>query len=209
MISGAITSNVSMVYNSANTVVYNALPCFINSDLNNTSSTVVGSISNDLMNQVIYTNFTTYNIVVQSKEELFRNRIRNQLLPSVVNKRCGIKHSGESELRARALLREMISPKEYLKYLKTGFLTVFGRSGMVYRISGLYEKIRCYVRNKDGGFEALEDLCIVFDGEFSNLPYTDWVIMRKILIENDEFGMRKIAISSKIICEVPQVAMVG
>ena len=142
------------------------------------------------------------------KKSLFRDKIRMQLLPSVVNKRCGIEVRDGAELRARALLREMISPREYFKYLKTGFLTVFGRSGMVYRVSGLYKKIRCYVRNNSGKYEAFEDLCIVFNGEFNNLPYTDWVIMRKVLIENDEFGMRKVAISSKVYDE-PQLARVG
>lgn len=130
----------------------------------------------------------------------FQNRIRQQLVPNIIANRSGIGRELETaeERRARALLQEMISPKEYRNYLRTGFLTVHGRSGMIYRVSGLHKMMRCYVRGPDGKYKAVEDLCIIFKSDFNSLPYTDWVLMRKILIENDEFGMRKIAISHKI-----------
>jgi len=96
--------------------------------------------------------------------------------------------NSEPELRARALLRELISPEKYQRYLKTGHLMVQGRSGLMYRIRGDEQMTRVYIVDVDGKYHHLEDLCVVFKD--NGLPYTDAVIMRMMLIENDEFAFR-------------------
>jgi len=97
----------------------------------------------------------------------------------------------DDEERARTLLKSMISTKQFKQYLRRGFFVTKGKSGMLYRIFGGHEEIKSYVREKDGKYRKFESICIVF--EDMNMPHTDWAIMRFLLIENDEFGMRKLA----------------
>lgn len=126
----------------------------------------------------------------------FRNRIRRQLAPNVITSRSADfwkQHHKESEQRARELLQSLITPEEYRKYLRKGFITVQGPSGMVYQIFGGHKMMKCFVKDKSGKLIWHEDICIVFSGPYHSLPYTDWVIMRKMMVENDEFGMRKTA----------------
>lgn len=99
-------------------------------------------------------------------------------------------NTSQPELKARRLLRDMIGDEEFAKYLRRGFLMVKGRSGTLYRINGEHQKgITSYVKNIQGKYEQFKHYCLVFkDG---NLPPTDGVIMRKVLLETDEFATLK------------------
>jgi len=133
------------------------------------------------------------------KKTSHRNRIRRQLMPTEQPQNAALLacNSNPAELRARGLLREIIGAEEFRNYLRRGFVTVKGRSGMIYRVSGGHNVIYSYVRNSKGKYEKFESICVVFkDGV--NLPYSDWVVMRILLVQNDEFALRKVANVSKV-----------
>ena len=125
-----------------------------------------------------------------SNKDLFRHRLKNQLI--ITRKSRGLPRFDEStpEGRARALLREMVTEREFLRYLKRGCVTVIGKTGLRYEVYG--ETIDVYAKTVDGKYKKVESICLVFK-DHANLPPTDKVIMRKLMIEADEFGMRSIS----------------
>lgn len=99
----------------------------------------------------------------------------------------------ETEWRARGLLREMIGLKEFLRYMKRGFIVCKGRTtGHQYVIRGGHTNIDCYhwiaAQKK---FVLSERICVQFVD--AGLPHTDGVIMRKLFVENDEIALRRAA----------------
>lgn len=122
-----------------------------------------------------------------------RSRIRTQLSSKFNTKHLNIVKENTPEDKARGLLREMIGDKAFLQYIKKGFITVRGRTGLMYKVSptGVWS----YAPRPDGKYDQFEYICIVF--RQSGIPPTDAVIMRKLLIEHDEFGLRKAANVSK------------
>lgn len=144
-----------------------------------------------------------------SKEEMLRERIKQQLNPPIYVTRDGKKvlvkdkdlwdvQQTPEENRARGLLREMVGDMAFRRYLQRGFLMVKGGSGVMYKIYGGTASsrnrglIESYIKNPaTGTFTPFEAFCIQFKD--AGLPHTDGVIMRKLLVENDEFGMRKLA----------------
>jgi hypothetical protein len=95
------------------------------------------------------------------------------------------------EICARQTLRRVIGDKEFKEYMKNGFVSVKAKSGLVYQIYPKSEITRVY---KDG--TMVERLCVVMKGDF---PPTDSLIMRYLLILNDEDNFRKHAINHAII----------
>jgi hypothetical protein len=122
-----------------------------------------------------------------------RSRIRSQLACKFNTKHLNIVKETTPEAKARGLLREMIGDKAFLQYVKKGFITVRGRTGLMYKVSP--SGIWSYAPKPDGKYDHFEYICIVFKQH--GIPPTDAVIMRKLLIEHDEFGLRKAANVSK------------
>jgi len=84
-----------------------------------------------------------------------------------------------AELKARDTLRDMITEKEYRRYLTNGFVMVPGASGKWYQIFSNHRKmVKVYEKGK-----CIHDLCIHTDDV---CPPTDHVIGVKVLIEIDE-----------------------
>lgn len=130
-------------------------------------------------------------IPAQSPVDEFRERIRQNLRPEILVKNrdiWGVALTDE-EARARSLLFDLVGEAEFRRYLRRGFIMVAGRSGTFYKISGGHSLVTSYVRNDQGGYEPYERFCVQF-AQY-NLPFTDGVIMRKLLVENDEFALRK------------------
>lgn len=112
----------------------------------------------------------------------FIKKSRNDLLMS--------HNCNDDELRARGLLRDMVGDEAYRRYLKCGFITCVGvATKMIYVVRGGYSNVDCYRRLVDGSYRLYESVCIQFKDQ--QLPFTDGVIMRKLMIENDEFSLRK------------------
>ena len=127
----------------------------------------------------------------RSEAEKFRDKIRANLAPNIITKNkqlWGIELSDE-ELRARSLLLELIGAEAFKRYLRKGFIMVTGRSGTLYKISGGHNRIVSYKKNIEGQLQPYEEFCVVFSAY--DLPFTDGVIMRKLLVEHDEFSLRK------------------
>jgi hypothetical protein len=129
----------------------------------------------------------------ENKEAAFIDKIRRQLAPTILTKNTflwGIKIT-DAERRARSLLHDLIGNDEFERYIRKGFIMVKGRSGTLYKISGGHNRIISYVKDATGRFVPYENFCVVF--KVYDLPFTDGVIMRKMLVEHDEFALRKLA----------------
>jgi len=127
----------------------------------------------------------------KSKEEIFREKLKANLRPEIVTKNqqlWGLELT-EEELRARTLLYELIGDVDFRRYLRRGFIMVTGKSGTLYKISGGHNRIVSYKKANTGRLMPFEEFCVVFTQY--NLPFTDGVIMRKLLVEHDEFSLRK------------------
>jgi hypothetical protein len=147
------------------------------------SGTAVSNVS------LAYDTSTLY-ISNLGKRDLLKQRLKQQLSsPHTIHDDLIASSKQESEIRARALLREMIGESEFKRYVRRGFIIAKGKSGLIYKITGV--NIICYFKSKDGKFRAIESLCVVFKN--MHLPYADAVIMRKLLVENDEFYLRNVA----------------
>jgi hypothetical protein len=83
-----------------------------------------------------------------------------------------------AEMKARQLLRDMLTEKEYRRYLTNGFIMVKGTRGWYQIFNKRSERIRFYKDNK-----FLNRLCIHTVDE---CPPSDHVVHMKLLIELDE-----------------------
>jgi len=84
-----------------------------------------------------------------------------------------------AEMKARESLRDMLSEKEWRKYLTNGFVMVLGNSGKWYQVFNKQKHLRVYEKGK-----FIKELCIHTDA--SECPPTDHVLNMKIMIECDE-----------------------
>lgn len=90
----------------------------------------------------------------------------------------------ENEQVAIETLREIISESEFRKYINYGFISVRGRSGLVYQIFRNQSHTKVWRGNK-----LIEEICVRIKNV--NIPLTDNVIAFKAIIEADEEGFRK------------------
>ena len=129
-----------------------------------------------------------------SKVDQFRAKIKGNLRPSIeaTNGYLMDLNNDPAERRARQLLSDLISREEFRRYLVRGFIMVKGRSGLLYKIYGGYKQMVSYKQDPSGKYEPFESYCIVFRN--SKLPATDWVIMRKLIIDNEEFKLHQLAV---------------
>lgn len=141
---------------------------------------------------------SSFILLPPSKKAELRERLRKQMTPEIITKNgqlWGIELTAE-EMRARSLLYDLVGDRAFRRYLKRGFIMVEGKNGTLYKISGGHHRIVSYVRNTEGKYEPFESYCVVFKDW--QLPFTDGVIMRKLLVENDEFALRKLANVNRI-----------
>jgi hypothetical protein len=94
------------------------------------------------------------------------------------------------ELRARDTLARVIGEDAFRRYARDGFVTVRGKSGKTYQIfpAGGFTR----VHGKGGQRE--DSLCVVLSGDF---PPTDSLIVRFLMILNDEKGFHERAIKHR------------
>lgn len=150
-----------------------------------------------------YVSNNKYVWIPPSREEKLRAQIQANLRPHLLRAtRTDSDHTALmsqnndiAEQRARLLLRDMIGEEAFRQYLKRGFITCLGPSGIRYRVTGGHNRIVAYVKNAEGRYVPFEELCIVVT---EPMPFTDWVIWRKLMCEGDEFALRKIANITKL-----------
>tara|TARA_Y100000310_G_scaffold345405_1_gene464599 strand:- start:6539 stop:7267 length:729 start_codon:yes stop_codon:yes gene_type:complete len=96
----------------------------------------------------------------------------------------------DREVRARETLHRVLGEAKFRQFLAKGFVTVRADSGLVYQIFPDSKMTHVFDQGKH-----IETLCVVMQGNF---PPTDSLIMRFLLILNDESEFRKIAISHSV-----------
>lgn len=111
-----------------------------------------------------------------------RRVMRSKLYNSAKNKREPLQNKSkitDSEIKARETLRDLISERDWERYLSQGFVIIKGNSGKVYQIFSNHQnnRIRVYEQGKH-----LYNLCI----HSEDVPDTDHVLSCMLLIQNDE-----------------------
>jgi archaellum component FlaF (FlaF/FlaG flagellin family) len=96
----------------------------------------------------------------------------------------------ERETRARETLARMLGQDKFRAFLKNGFMSARAKSGKVYQIFPGHG-ITCVYENG----KMIERLCVVMQGGF---PPTDSVIMRYLLIMNNEAEFREMSIPHSV-----------
>jgi len=123
-----------------------------------------------------------------SKRDLLKFRIAGNFIDNRIVK---VPRNTPEEIKAQELLREMVTSKEFREYLTKGKLTVIGRTNLKYVIRPGYQMVQVFAKDKLGKYRIVEKLCVIYkDGK---IPPTDAVIMRKLMIEHDEFAFRSLA----------------
>ena len=111
-----------------------------------------------------------------------RKIIKKNLIKNVKNKREPLQNNSritDSEIKARETFRDIISEKDWEKYLSHGHIIIKGNSGKIYQIFANHKnnRIRVYEHGKH-----IYNLCIHSEG----VPDTDHVLSCMLLIQNDE-----------------------
>lgn len=116
--------------------------------------------------------------------------IRKRQGPAVhVNndRRQPLKPTGDiREQRARETMRRVLGDREYRRFMKHGFVSVKGKTGLVYQIFPGHNFTCVFEKGK-----LVDRLCVVLRGNF---PPTDSLMMRYLMILNNEEEFRKYAI---------------
>jgi hypothetical protein len=134
--------------------------------------------------------------VTVSPEEKARRRlkdiIKSRCAPVVINSNKKALKTAEDirEERARDTLRRVIGEAKFRDYQRKGFLAVKAKSGLVYQIFPSYTFTNVW--NKGN---LVEKLCVVLQGNF---PPTDSLIMRYLMILNNEEQFRSYAIKHPV-----------
>ncbi len=118
-----------------------------------------------------------------------RKMIRDRMSPAIHRnkKRQPMSFAADiREERARQTLRRIIGAQAYKKFIRDGFITVVPKSGLTYRIYPGHGITEVY----DKGI-MVDRLCVVLQGNF---PPTDSILMRYLLILNDEGEFSKYAV---------------
>lgn len=128
-------------------------------------------------------------------ETRLRQMIRSRMAPAAVRHRDvfksptrpGLSPSDDfRELRARETLAKLIGEEKFRRFVRDGFVTLKAKSGRVYQIFTGGNFTRVYLNGTEEN-----RLCVVLKGQF---PPTDSVIVRYLMLLNDEEGFRKQAV---------------
>lgn len=129
-----------------------------------------------------------------SKQEKLRHKIRCQMqpdlrklfghLPRAAQMGADFSNAKQNELVALGLLRSMVAPEVFRKFLKSGFVTVEGPSGLVYQV--LRRSHLIYVWEEG---TRVASLCVYLQDH--NIPPTDEVVAKMLICECDEADIWK------------------
>jgi len=119
------------------------------------------------------------------KRNLLKSKLKYNLAIKSGSNRVSLPlNFDKSEETAIHTLREVISEKEFRKYIRYGFIIVKGKSGDEYQVY----RNRSHTKVWRGG-EVIEEICVrIKSGK--KIPPTDNVIAFKALIETDESSFK-------------------
>jgi hypothetical protein len=127
-----------------------------------------------------------------SPTEQMRRIIANRSVPGFIrNLKSLDKPFDIREIRARQTLHRVIGDDKYRSFLRKGFITVRAKSGRTYQIFPGHGITRVFECGR-----MIERLCVVLSGDF---PPTDSVIMRYLLIINNEQQFRSLAVIHPVV----------
>jgi hypothetical protein len=126
----------------------------------------------------------------KQREDRFRQIIQGRCAPNAIvrdSKRQPLAMPTDvREQRARETLRRVIGDAKFVNFMKHGFISVKAKSGLVYQIFTGHGITHVFNQGN-----LVERLCVVLNGGF---PPTDSLIMRYLLILNNESQFRKLAV---------------
>lgn len=117
-----------------------------------------------------------------SPQARLREIIRSRIAPATRRRKHLQPADDIREVRARETLCRVVGRQQFQSFLRNGFISVRAKSGKVYQIFPGHGMTRVYKNGK-----PVEMLCVVLAGNF---PPTDELIMRYLLILNDEAKFR-------------------
>lgn len=120
-----------------------------------------------------------------------RQMIQARIAPAIRRSRTSMSIAMDvREQRARQTLRRIIGEQTFRKFMRDGFITVVPKSGLTYKIYPGLGMTEVY----DRGI-MVDRLCVVLKGSF---PPTDSLLMRYLLILNDEGEFSEYAIKHHV-----------
>jgi hypothetical protein len=130
-------------------------------------------------------------IVQPTPSERLRGIIQSRQAPLIIGTRKPVQLTKDpKEVRARETLLRVLGEDKFRGFLRNGFVSVRGKSGKVYQIFPGHDITKVYQNG-----QMVERLCVVLSGSF---PPTDALIMRFLLILNDEEEFRSYAIKHSV-----------
>ena len=146
-------------------------------------------INGPVIQSTINTATTGWVWTPETEAQKARARLRNQMQPDLTEMfghqiratkgQADFRNSRANELLALQLLRQMVTSEVFRKYLRYGFVTVRGPSGLTYVI----DRSSYFIRVMDSG-EMIANLCVVLRD--NSIPPTDGVVAKMLICECDE-----------------------
>jgi hypothetical protein len=128
-------------------------------------------------------------------KDIIKKTIWENINVGVIHRSKIFHNLSSSEWQALETLREMITEKDFRKYLKQGFILVRGPSGLIYQVFRNNQHIKVWDKGN-----LIEEICVRIQS--GDVPLTDNIIAFKTIIETDEneihqlgnvYNMRKAA----------------
>lgn len=166
--------------------------CYLNQYLDRIQLKVQSSIYNKIWNDVVqsWSSNPDPKAATKRKRRRLREIMKSRCFPGILIKNPSRRPlpSPEDirEQRARETLRRIIGEKLWTQFLRKGFIQVRGKSGRYYQIFPSKNFTKVF---QDG--TLIERLCVVLKGNF---PPTDSLIVRYLMILNDEENFWSVAI---------------
>jgi hypothetical protein len=125
--------------------------------------------------------------VPKTAADKLREILEKRVAPNIISscKPLGFTQD-EREMRARETLRRVLGEQKFRDFVRRGSISIRAKSGMVYQIFPGHDFTKVYNCGK-----LVDRLCVVLQGNF---PPTDSLIMRYLMILNNEQQFRSYAI---------------
>lgn len=151
-------------------------------------------------NQTFLHDYYNKPAIIVSPGDRLRKIIQARMAPRFHRRRRSLSTAMDiRERRARQTLRRVIGDQAFRKFMRDGFITVVPKSGLTYKIRPGHGMTQVY----DRGI-MVDLLCVVLQGDF---PPTDSLLMRYLLILNDEGEFCKYAVKHAVSSPIPVPAV--
>lgn len=126
-------------------------------------------------------------IKLATPAELLKDLIRKRIAPRIYTHATPLGFTKDlREIRARETLHRVLGEEKYKAFLRKGFISVMAKSGLVYQIFPGHGITKVYNRGV-----MIDRYCVVLQGNF---PPTDSIIMRYLLLLNNEEQFKSFAV---------------